>query len=100
MALCRMREIVPAWLPQQPISVLQCQQPNPMQKTTLAYCKLPWGPGTAKPGGVLCGHVGESSSILSVCQGVGEHLATQSVQQDGSGREETVMGLDSMLAGN
>lgn len=38
MALCRMREIVPAWLPQQPISELLTSVP-----TTLAHCKLPGG---------------------------------------------------------
>lgn len=45
MALCRMREIVPAWLPQQPISVLLTSVPTaqPAAETTLAYCKLPGG---------------------------------------------------------
>jgi hypothetical protein len=53
----------------------QCQQPNLLQKTTLAYCKLPGGGGAAKPGGVLCGHIEELPSILLVCLSVvGETL--------------------------
>lgn len=55
MALCRMREIVPAWLPQQPISELLTSVPTtqPASENHTGPLQAAWGP--AKPGGMLCG---------------------------------------------
>lgn len=56
MALCRMREIVPAWLPQQPISELLPSVPaaQPAAENHTGPLQAAWGP--AKPRGMLCGH--------------------------------------------
>lgn len=99
MALCRMREIVPAWLPQQPISELLTSVPTtqPAAENHTGPLQAAWGP--AKPGGVLCGHRGRGATA-SVLVGGNKHLATKTLEHDRSAKEEIGVGLDSMLAGN
>lgn len=64
MVLCRMREIVPAWLPQQPISELLTSVPTtqPAAENHSGPLQAAWGP--AKPGGKLCDHVGGGKTWL------------------------------------
>lgn len=47
MALCRMREIVPAWLPQQPISVFLTSVPTaqPAAENHTGLLQAAWGGG-------------------------------------------------------
>lgn len=54
MALCRMREIVPAWLPEQPISVLLTSVPTaqPAAENHTGLLQAAWGTCQAWRGAV------------------------------------------------
>lgn len=59
-----MKEVVPAWLPQQPISELLTSVPATQPAAENHAGPLQAARGPAKPGGMLCGRAGEPSSVV------------------------------------